>query len=300
MFDSLVTDFGEGALTGLTAMWEGLVAFLPNLAAALVILLLGYIVSRIASAVVRRLLAAVGIDRLSERTGVAGLLSRINVEKTASQILGRIVFWILMLTFLLSASESLGLDRLSETIDSLVQYLPRVLGAIFILAIGLFVAGFARDAVRAGAETIGARHAVVISQTTYVLLIVISAGLAIGQLELETQLLTIAVGVVMAAAGIAFALAFGFGAREAAANLLAGAYLRNSYPPGTKVTVDDVNGEVKSVDQLSTVLAVDENSEIIVPNATFLRWNVEVALPPLAADEDDDDADPVRDSRDDS
>ena len=291
MLDSF-TDLGEGALTGLVAMWAEVVAFLPNLAAALVILLVGYLVARITAAVVRRLLGVVGFDRLSERTGLAGMLSRINVERTASHILARIVFWILMLTFLLSASESLGLDRLSATIDSLVQYLPRVLGAVFILAIGLFAATFARDAVRGGAETIGSRHATVLGQTTYLLLAVIAAALAIGQLELETQLLTIAVAVVMAAAGIAAALAFGLGAREAAANLLAGVYLRNTYPAGTRVVVGELAGEIKAVDQLSTVLAVDDDAETIVPNATLLRWTVQVAIPPLEPDEDADELSP--------
>ena len=286
MLDSF-TELGEGVLRGLLAIWAEIVAFLPNLVTALVILLVGYLVARIAAAVVRRLLGVVGFDRLCERTGFAGLLSRINVQRSASHIFGSIVFWILMLLFLLSASESLGLDRLSATIDSLVQYLPRVLGAVFILAIGLFAATFARDAVRAGAETIGARHATVLSQTTYFLLAVISVALAIGQLELETQLLTIAVAVVMGAAGIAAALAFGLGAREAAANLLAGASLRNSYPPGTRISVGKLDGEVKAVDQLSTVIAVGEDREIVLPNAKLLRMTVEVAIPPLESDEDD-------------
>ena len=295
MLDSF-TDLGEGALTGLVAMWAEVVAFLPNLAAALVILLVGYLVARVAAAAVRRLLVVVGFDRLSERTGLAGLLSRINVEKAASQILGRIVFWILMLTFLLSASESLGLDRLSATIDSLVQYLPRVLGAVFILAIGLFAATFARDAVRAGAETVDSRYAKALGQTTYLLLAVIAAALAIGQLELETQLLTIAIAVVMAAAGIAAALAFGLGARETAANLLAGAYLRDSYPPGTRLTVGELEGEIKAVDPLNTVLAVGDDAEAILPNSMLLRWTVEVAVPPLESDEDADEATVERDA----
>ena len=285
MLDSF-TDLGEGALTGLVAMWAEIVAFLPNLAAAVVILLVGYLVARIAAAVVRRLLVVVGFDRLSKRTGLADMLSRINVDKTPSHILGRIVFWILMLTFLLSASESLGLERLSATIDSLVQYLPRVLGAVFILAIGLFAATFARDAVRAGAETVDSRHAKALGQTTYLLLAVIAAALAIGQLELETQLLTIAITVVMAAAGIAAALAFGLGARETAANLLAGAYLRDTYPPGTRVGVGELEGEIKAVDPLNTVLAVGDDAEAIVPNSMLLRWTVEVAVPQLESDED--------------
>ena len=285
MLDS-INNLGEGAFTALTSTWIEIAAFLPNLAGALVILTLGYIVAKIASSVVRRLLAALGLDHLSERTGIAKLLKQINVERTASYILGRIIFWILMLTFLLSASESLGLDRLSATIDSLVQYLPRVLGAVFILSIGLLVATFARDAVRGATANIGSRHANTLGQTTYVLIAVIAASLAVGQLDLEAELLTVAVGVVILSVGIAAALAFGLGSRDVAGNVIAGAYLRDTFPPGTRIEVDGLKGEVKVVEATSTVLATNDDSEACVPNMLLLRSTVFVELPPRELDED--------------
>ncbi|MCY4532910.1 MAG: mechanosensitive ion channel [Gammaproteobacteria bacterium] len=285
MLDS-INNLGEGAFAALTSTWSEIAAFLPNLAGALVILTLGYIVAKIASSVVRRLLAALGLDHLSERTGIVKLLKQINVERTASYILGRIVFWILMLTFLLSASESLGLDRLSATINSLVQYLPRVLGAVFILSIGLFVATFARDAVRGAAANIGSRHANTLGQTTYVLLAVIAAALAVGQLDLETELLTVAVGVVILSAGVAAALAFGLGSRDVAGNVIAGAYLRDTFSPGTRIEVEGLKGEVKAVEATSTVLATNDDSEACVPNMFLLRNTVFVDLPPMELDED--------------
>ena len=285
MLDS-INNLSEGVIASLLATWREIAAFFPNLVGALVILVVGYIVAKIASAVVRRLLSVVGFDRLGERTGVTDLLKRINVEKTASYILGRVVFWILMLAFLLSASESLGLDRLSATINSLVQYLPRVLAAVFVLSIGLFAATFAREAVRGAASNIGSRHAKTLGQTTYALLAVIAAALAIGQLELETALLTVAVGVVITSAGIAAALAFGLGSRDVAGNVLAGTYLRDSYPPGTWIEVDGVAGEIKAVEATSTVLATADDGEACVPNISLLRSIVLVKLPPKEPDED--------------
>lgn len=274
MLDS-INSFGEGALSALAQMWGEVAGFLPNLAGALIILVVGYVAARIVGAVVRRLLAAVGFDRLSERTGLAGVLDTLNVQRTASAILGRVVFWILMLVFLLSASESLGLDRLSATIDSLVRYLPRVLGAVFILSIGLFAANFARDAVRAAAANIGSEHAKTLANATYGLLAVIAIALAIGQLELETALLTVAVGIVMTAVGIAAALAFGLGSREVAANVLAGAYLRDNHPPGSRIAVDDTQGEVVAVEALATVIATAEG-EVSVPNMALVRTTVKL------------------------
>ena len=272
MLDS-VEDLGQGALIALTTMWSEFAGFAPNLVGAVVILAVGYIVAKILSVVVRRLLAAVGFDRLADKTGVAGQLERMNIARPASGIFASIVFWIAMLAFFLSASESLGLERLSATIDSLVRYLPRVLGAILVLSLGLFLATFARDAVRAGMANIGSEHANAIGHATYLLLAVIAVALAIGQLEIETVLLTVAVGVVMATAGTAAAIAFGLGSREVAANVLAGAYLRDALPEGTGVAVAGIEGEVRSVEALSTVVATADG-EASVPNMTLVRETV--------------------------
>lgn len=280
-----INNLGAGALTAMAQMWGEVAGFLPNLAGAFVILVVGYVAAKIAGAVARRLLAAVGFDRLSERTGLAGVLDRLNVHRTASGIVGRVVFWILMLVFLLSASESLGLDRLSATIDSLVRYLPRVLGAVFILSIGLFAANFARDGVRAAAVNIGSEHATTLANATYVLLAVIAIALAVGQLELETALLTVAVGIVMMAAGIAAALAFGLGSREVAANVLAGAYLRDNHPPGSRIAVDGAEGEVVAVEALATVIATTEG-DVSIPNMALVRGTVRLlGERPAAGDE---------------
>lgn len=280
-----INNLGEGALAATLAIWTEIAAFVPNLIAALIILLVGYAVAKIVSALLRRLLVALGFDTLSERVGLSDMLTRINVEQSASSVLARVVFWILMLTFLLSASESLNLERLSATINSLVEYLPRVLGAIFFLAIGLFVATLARDAVRAGAKSLDSRHVGLLGQATYFLLMVFAIALAISQLNLESQLLTNVISVAVAAAGIAAALAFGLGARDVAGHLLAGAYLRDTYPPGIHITTGEVQGSVKRVDALGTVVATGDGQEIVVPNAALVNLSVRVSLLPADSDE---------------
>ena len=270
-----VDNLGERAIAALTAVWQEAAAFVPNLLAALVILVIGYVASRIAASIIRRMLTALGFERLSERIGIGRALQRMEVTKTASHIVGRLVFWILMLTFLLSAAETLGLERLSATIDGLVQYLPKVLGAAFVLAVGLLAATFARDAVRAGANAAGSTHAQALGQVTYALLAVVAGTLAIGQLEIETALLTVALGVVIGTAGGAAALAFGMGSREVAANVLAGAYLRDNYPPGTRIAVDDIEGTIRAVEGLGTVIETT-TGEVTLPNTTLVRERVRV------------------------
>ena len=281
-----VQEFGREALDTFLVLWVDAIAFLPKLAVSLIILIAGYLFARLAAMIVRRLLEAVGFNRLCEKMGVVQLLTRINVEKDPSYILGRVVFWVLLLASLLLTSDYLGFERLSAAIQSFVQYLPRILVALVIVSIGLFVASFVRDAIRAGIGGLSPVHANVLGQTAYVSIGVIAAALAVDQLELETQLLTIALGIAITAAGIAAALALGLGSRDVTGNVLAGFYLRNTYPVGTRIQTEEFEGEIKSIDAISTVLEVNQDIEKVVPNKTLLNATVSVEVPPREPDED--------------
>ena len=96
----------------------------------------------------------------------------------------------------------------------------------------------------------------------------------------------IAIGAVMMAAGIATALALGLGAREIAGNLLAGLYLRDSHPLGTRVAVAGLEGKIKAIDPRSTLIAAGDDEEVSVPNMTMVRATVRLRLPPVEPDED--------------
>ncbi|MDE0419702.1 MAG: hypothetical protein OXK76_02295 [Gammaproteobacteria bacterium] len=86
-----VDNLGERAIAALAAVWQEAAAFVPNLLAALVILVIGYVASRIAASIIRRMLTALGFERLGERIGIGRVLQRMEVTKTASHIVGRLV-----------------------------------------------------------------------------------------------------------------------------------------------------------------------------------------------------------------
>ena len=227
-----INTWPETLTAAMTNVWSELTSFLPNIVGALLILIVGYLVAKAASLVLKRLIVALGVDRFGATSGINGVLTQVNIELSMSGILARIVFWIMILTFLVSATETLGLPRVSSTIDSLVTYLPKVLGAALILLVGLFVAGRVRDIVRTAATGFGFEHAKTLGSCFYGLLIVIVALLAIGQLELETAALAQAISIVLLSAGAAVALAFGLGAKDVASNVLAGSYVRETFRGG--------------------------------------------------------------------
>lgn len=267
--------WGNSLLSAMTTLWSKFAGFVPNLLAFVLILIVGYLVSRAVSGVLRRILGVLQVDRLAARVGISTALEKMNARVTFSEILSRIVYWLLMLTFLVSATESLGLERVSGTIDAFVLYLPNVIGAALILLLGLLLAGMARDLVTSGVQSVGADNAGAIGTTVYGLLAVIVISLAIGQLELETAMLNQVIAIVLLSAGAAAAIAFGFGSRSIAGNVLASTYLRDLLKEGDRITVGTITGTVERIMAVNTEIRTDSGSLVTFPNRRLIESTVE-------------------------
>ena len=269
--------WGHTLVDAMSALWSKLAAFVPNFLAFIVILIVGYLVARFLSAALKRALTTLNIDRFSTKIGISGTLERAGIRLEVSHILSRIIFWLLMLTFLVSATESLGLPRVSSTIDSFVLYLPKVIGAVFILMVGLFISQFMRDVVASGAEGLGIEYARSLANAAYVLLSVIVILLAIGQLDLETEILGEIIAIIVISAGAAAALAFGLGARKVAADVLAGTYVRELYREGDKIRIGEIEGTVTQVTPLKTELLTPSGTKVTIPNGDLASAVVETS-----------------------
>jgi hypothetical protein len=130
----------QSLVAAMTALWTKVANFIPNLFGALVVVLLGFVVAKLLDTLLSKLLAKLGLDRLMGGTGLTKLLSRGGIQVPISTLVGKIVYWFVLLIFLVSAAESLGLQRVSATLDMLALYLPKVFGAALVLLVGVLPA----------------------------------------------------------------------------------------------------------------------------------------------------------------
>ena len=139
----------QSLLTAMNTLWGKLAGFIPNLLGALVVVLLGFVIAKLLDALLSKLLAKLGLDRLMGGTGLTKLLARVGIQVPVSTLVGKIVYWFVLLVFLVSAAESLGLQRVSATLDVLALYLPKVFGAALVLIVGVLLAQLVNSVVRA-------------------------------------------------------------------------------------------------------------------------------------------------------
>lgn len=262
--------WSQSFVAAMTALWTKVASFIPNLVTALIIVLLGFVIARIIDAVLSKGLAKLGLDRLMTGAGVTKMLSRIGIASPVSAVIGKIIYWFIILTFVVSAAETLGLARVSATLDAFALYLPKVFGAALILLAGLLLSHLVAGMVRGTVESIGADYAGGISRLVQGLLVIITVSLAIGQLQIETQLLNTVIAIVLVSFGAAAALAMGLGSRDTVSQIIAGVYLRELYQVGDRIKVEEREGVIEEIGTVKTTLVDDEGRFISIPNRTLL------------------------------
>ena len=139
----------EGLLTPVQEMLSKLLAFLPNIFAAGLILAIGWFAARIVQRIASNLLAAVGVDRLSERVGVARALG----EQKLSRVIGFVLYVLVLVPVLIAALNALALEAVaapaSKMLSTFLDAVPGIFGAVLVLAlayvVGRIVAGLATN-----------------------------------------------------------------------------------------------------------------------------------------------------------
>src|SRR5690606_28049549 len=122
--------------------------YLPKLLGALVLVVVGLVLAKLAQAVVEKLLTLIRVDKLTQNSQVARSLQTAEVEGNVISIAGRTAFWVVVLVFTLTIADVLELGAMSDVIRSLVDYLPNVLAAVIVLTITLAGARLVRDVLR--------------------------------------------------------------------------------------------------------------------------------------------------------
>lgn len=195
-------------------------SYIPTILGAIVILVVGWIIAKFVEAVVVRALKAVRLDVVSDKAGIANMLAQGEIKWTLSELLGVIIYWIVMLSVLAAALNALNLTVASDLLSRLVAYIPNIIVAIFVLVLGSFLATFVAGIVRTAASNAGIGTAKLLGKITQAVLVIFAIIIAIEQLNIATAFIAFAVNIILASIGLALALSFGLGCKDIAAKAM--------------------------------------------------------------------------------
>lgn len=197
-----------------------LLDYVPQIIAALVLIIIGWIIAKALQAFVTRELRRMRFDRALHTSPAGAYIGR--VVESPSRVTGRITFWIVFLIFLSFALSSLHIEVLTFVLDGIYAYIPRVIAAVIIFLVASAIsAGGAAFVTRIMGRTPLAK---IVATIIPALTLSIATFMILDELGIAPTIVTITYAAIMGSLALGLALAFGLGGRDHAKALLDQAY----------------------------------------------------------------------------
>ena len=194
--------------------------FLPRLALALLILVAGWIVAKMARFAIAKGLRAVNFNVLTERAGMDGFLRDGGIRSDTTDIIALLVYWLVILASLVIGFNLMGLTYITDLLGRVILFLPKVMVALLILAFGAYFARFIGNAVTAYCRNVHVQDADLLGRLAQYAIIAFVVLIALDQVNIGGDIVRQTFLIVLAGVVLALALAFGLGGKEWASEML--------------------------------------------------------------------------------
>lgn len=211
-----MVDWQTTVLEPMESMWARVLGFLPTLVSVIVILIVGWIVAALVQKVITRFLKLARLDTVSEKIGVANILTKGDINYTLSEIIGVLIYWLLMLVVVLAAVNALQLTVAAELLNQVILYVPNVIASVFILVLGIFFASVVANAVRTAAANSRIQQARTLGQFAQAIIVVFAIVESLNQLKIDTTFIELFLKAVLGAVALGVGLAIGLGCKDMA------------------------------------------------------------------------------------
>jgi hypothetical protein len=212
----------------------GFYQFLPRLLGSILVFLIGLVLGKWLRKIVVRILESVNLSKLATNTTFEKFLKRADVKSKIEEIIGTALQWLLVLVFIVTAINILGIPTISELLNSILAYIPRVVSAIFVLGIGTLLAGVIESLVKGTVGQFDIKTSRLLGKIASYIMMIFAAMAAFNELGIAKEFINILFVGFVSMLSLGFGLAIGLGAKDVVADLLGSWYKRFR---------DDVRGE---------------------------------------------------------
>lgn len=213
--------FATTVLESFNKVGAGLLNLLPSIIAALIVLVVGWLAASWAGKLVAKAIEFTKVDDIIDSAGLDRSLSEAGVDFNLAKLVGWLVKWFIIVVILIAVAEILGLDQITNFLETIALYIPNIIIAVVILLVGLVVGNFVDKVVHKAvlASNLSAAAGALSSLAKWAI-IVFTFLAALTHLKIAEDLIqTLFMGLVGMLA-LAGGLAFGLGGKEAARELI--------------------------------------------------------------------------------
>ncbi len=248
--------------------------FLPRLAGAVLLLVVGWLIVALVRRLLVRGLRMAGLDALGERFGINDVLERFGLGRSLASAIGTVVRLLLLVVVVFAALSLLGLQFLAASLNAGILFLPRIVVAMVLLLAGVVVAELSRTHVDRLAEQMDIPGPLgVLAEMT---VLTIFAVTALAQLGVPVSVPLLVAAILLAAVALTFALAFGIGGQAMAREVSARRYVEGAFTVGQDISLGEHRGTIAAIDATATVLETPAGERLRVPNSQLVASVVTV------------------------
>lgn len=192
-----------------SAMLQNLMAAVPNIVGAAIILLVAYFVTKFVIFMLSGLLSGMRIDEMPEKLGAQGIFSQ---SFTPTKLIGGTIMFFSMTTALTAAVDVLKIDIISTIFAKILEFGGGILVGGIILLVGNFLSSIAHQKLTA-AGSAG------LANIARIAIIGLVLAMGLRAMGLADNIVNMAFGFTLGSVAVAIALAFGLGGRDAAKSI---------------------------------------------------------------------------------
>ncbi len=195
--------------------------FMISALLVLIILLIGWLLSKIIRTVVSRALKTAKINELAARIELDKLLNKGGITYSLSDLVGVICYWLGLLVTFMVAVNSVGLTVAADLLNQVLLYIPNVIAALFILILGMFISTLLKNIVQTAANNAGLSQGKLLAQIVETIVIAFAVFVGLEQLQIGIRITELTVAIILGSLGLGLALAFGLGCKDLAGKFVA-------------------------------------------------------------------------------
>jgi hypothetical protein len=265
----------EVDLNFLQVIWQNILDVIPKILLALGLIVVAWIILKITLFIVKKLLRVTKIDSLTTKLNEAELFGKNDYTVVPSVIILKFIKYLLILIFVIIASEMLGLKMISEGIGNFIAYLPILISALLIFVVGVYLASLVKNAVRDTFKSLEINGSNLVSNIVFYAIVVVITITALNQAGIDTEIITSNLTLILGSVLISFTIAFGLGARDVVTRLLFGFYSRKNFEVGQRIKYKKIEGTIQQIDNICITVRTKEET-VVIPIKDFVDDKVEI------------------------
>lgn len=244
----------------------GMTNYVPNVLAAVVVLLTGWLLANVARYV--GLKFGLLIFRLISIFEKKLKLKTTKDRNKFSNALGAIFYWIIFIYFVFFALKILNLPGITSWLTQLFALTPTIISSIAIIFLGFLFGSIAKQAIYSSVAQQEGREPYFIAQSVRFGIIIVFIIWGVGQVGINISILTNFISIILAAIFGAAALGFGMGSSAHVANLIASYNLKRNFEIGERLRIKEIQGTITDITNTAIILETEEGVVVIPAKLT--------------------------------